>query len=930
MKKYFHKQSASMSLVALAMLGSAGCSQSSDSNAPALAQSTTQQNKGHFKLIADAPALQQAQPWGTLPTQGMVAHEFLFKADKKLKSVALVGSFNKWNKTATPMTADADGLTWRVSLPLSPGRYDYKFAPFGAEGEQTWVVDPNAPRDETDKTNDNSLLTLVEQPFRFKAKEKLQGVALVGSFNGWDKKANPMVADADGLTWRLTLPLSSGRYVYKFAPFGPNGEQTWAVDPSAPRDEMDKANDNSLLVIPASNKETATTKAANQNQTGAGHTFVFKSDKKLKSVALVGSFNKWNKTANLMTVDADGLTWRLTLPLSPGRYVYKFAQFGLNGEENWVVDPNAPRDETDKVNDNSLLIVTPVGYDVPASPTDGITAASALFHPHSVRDVSYDEGKIALSLRARPNDLSQLWLKLADKKVPLKLVRSDEFYAYYSAEMPWDRKQDLSYSFELTDGNKVQQFGADGLKPNARPFKIIARTFQPYLLSNSSQPLKMNGPLTTRTIAGPSWAINQPIYEVNLDVYNFPKGTALREYEKHLPVLKQMGVGLVWFMPLYPRGYKKGYGSPYAVRDYQAINPDLGTKAEFKHLVATAHQLGLRVLMDFVPNHTSWDNPMIEAHPEFYVKDGAGNIAQAQNWADTAQLDYGQNGNWNRPLWNQMRDNMTMWVRDFDIDGFRADVAGSNGRVPVEFWNWLRPQLNAIKPVFMLAEADNPGVHPAFDMTYSWGLPPILWDICAGRKPATAIDDELRSEATQLPDGAVQMRFIDNHDWHAHADWGWGNGLAVEAKPGMPQVAPLMVLCATLPGKPLVYNGQEMSFSKVDPSPDAQARTKSPVWPFYSRLLGLYGSQPALSGGDFAKIASNRDEKIYAFTRNRGQDRVLVVVNLSDEAQSATLNGASVAGDYRDGFSNQAVKLSTAPVVNLAPWGYRVYVSQGK
>lgn len=923
MKTRIQKQSASASLLVLAMFSSAGCSQSSDSSA--LDQASTQ-NKGNFKLIADTSALQQAQAWGTLPTQGMIAHAFTFKADKKLKAVALVGSFNKWDKTASPMKVDADGLTWRVSLPLSPGRYVYKFAPFAPE-EQTWIVDPKAPRDETDKANENSLLTLVAHSFTFKASEKLKSVALVGNLNNWDKTATPMVADEDGLTWHLDVPLSAGRYVYKFAPFGAGGEQEWVVDPGAPRDETNKVNANSLLVISTSGDEVAASKAAPRAQTGAGHAFLFKADKPLKSVALVGSFNKWDKTANPMKADADGLTWRLSLPLSPGRYVYKFAQFGPNEEENWVADPNAPRDETDKVNVNSLLVVTPVGYETPASPNDGITTASALLHPHGVRDVSYDEGQVELSLRARPNDLKQVWLTSSGKKYPLKLVRTDDFYAYYSTKLPWNRKSNLVYGFELADGKRLEQFGANGLSSKPQPFQIIASTFQPYLLSNSSEPLKMNGPLTTRTVAGPSWAANQPIYEVNLDLFKYPKGTALREYEKHLPVLKQLGVGLVWFMPLYPRGEKKGFGSPYSVRDYTDINPDLGSKADFKHLVQTAHGLGLKVLMDFVPNHTSWDNSMIEAHPEFYVHKGNGEIAQAQTWADTAQLDYGRSGKWNQPLWDTMRDNMVGWVRDFGVDGFRCDVAGSNGAVPAEFWSWLRPQLDAVKPVFLLAEADNPEVHPAFDMTYSWGLPPVLWDVCAGRKPATAIDAELRSEASTFPVGAVQMRFLDNHDWHAHADWGWGQGPAVEVKPGMPQVAPLMVLCATLPGKPLLYNGQEMSFEKVDPSADATASTKSPVWPFYKRLLALYQTQPALSAGQFAKVPSDHDEAIYAFTRESGGNRVLVVVNLSDKAQTAALKSSSLAGRYSDGFSQQSAQLSASPSMQLAPWSYRVLVA---
>ena len=402
------------------------------------------------------------------------------------------------------------------------------------------------------------------------------------------------------------------------------------------------------------------------------------------------------------------------------------------------------------------------------------------------------------------------------------------------------------------------------------------------------QPLTLKGPLTTKTVAGPVWAKNQPIYEVNLDACGFPKGTALREFEKHLPVLKEMGVGLVWFMPLHPRGQKKGFGSPYSVRDYRDISPDLGAQADFRHLVSRAHALGLHVLMDWVPNHTAWDNPMIDAHPEFYLKDDKGAITQAGPWADVAQLDYGTPGHWNQPLWDQMRDDMTFWVREFGVDGFRCDVAGRAGKVPAAFWTWLRPQLEAVKPVFLLAEADDPYLHPAFDMTYSWNLPPVLWDICAGRKPATAIDDALRAEARDFPAGAIRMRFLDNHDWHSHADWGWGDRLAIDTSGGMAQVAPLMVLCATLPGKPLLYNGQEMSFLKVNPPQEAETRRRSPVWPFYRRLLGLYQTHPALSEGRFTKIPTDRDDKVYAFVRERRRERVLVVVNLSGQVQAAT------------------------------------------
>ena len=919
-----------LSLLTIGFLAASSCSRSAD-------LATTALNPSNIRLVADAP---DGTQWGAQPDQGMAPHPFVYKADEKLKSVSLVGTFNGWKAGATPMKADADGLTWRVAVPLPPGRYDYKFAPDGSE----YVADPSAPKDPEDTAYGNSMVQITEQTFAYKSDKKLAKLAIVGSFNTWDKAATSMVTRDGGMTWLLHLPLAPGRYVYKFAPFAPD-ETEWIVDPKAPRDETDTENQNSLLVVAQPKTllplggvvqmSAGGAIAANEVAAGAGttgqpsdvpHAFVFKADKPLQSVAVVGTFNNWKNTANPLEADADGLTWRLTVPLAPGRYLYKFVKFSA-GNEEWIVDPNAPRDEADKVNDNSVLVVQPVGYDKPASPDDGVTATKALFHPHGARDLGYDNGQLALVLRARPDDLKRVVVKAAGQNYPAQLTGTDAYYAYYVAKVPWNRKSDLSYAFDLTDGSKRARLGADGLAATSPPFTVSAREYRPYLLSAPGLPLKMNGPLTTQTVAGPAWAKNLPIYEVNLDLYKYPKGAALSEYTKQLPSLKAMGVGLVWFMPLHPRGYEKGFGSPYAVRDYREINPDLGTKADFKNLVASAHKIGLRVLMDWVPNHTSWDNDLIKTHPEFYAKDSKGEIAQAGTWADTAQLDYGRKGAWNQPLWDTMRDNLSYWVREFDIDGYRADVAGSGGRVPVEFWTWLRPQLDKIKPVFMLAEADDAYLHPAFDMTYAWKLPPVLWDISAGRKSASAIDAVLRDEATKFPDGSVMMRFLDNHDWHGHADWDWGDRPAIDTSKGLPQVAPFMVLCATLPGKPLLYNGQEMSFLKTDPSPVAALRAQSAVYPFYQNLLRLYQSNPALVNGSFAKIDTDNDDVIYAFTRQSGANCVLVIVNLSDQPQTATLKNASLSGNYRDGFAKSEVKLAAAPSMKLAPWAYRVLVS---
>ncbi|MBV9468678.1 MAG: alpha-glucosidase C-terminal domain-containing protein [Abitibacteriaceae bacterium] len=440
---------------------------------------------------------------------------------------------------------------------------------------------------------------------------------------------------------------------------------------------------------------------------------------------------------------------------------------------------------------------------------------------------------------------------------------------------------------------------------------------------------RLTSELTTKVVAGPAWAKNLPIYEVNLDQYKFPRGQAFMAFESHLPVLKEMGIGIIWLMPLHPRGEKKAFGSPYCVRDYLDLNPAFGTKADFKHLVQRAHELGLHILMDWVPNHTSWDNAWITQHPEFYQHDAQGNITQARSWRDVAQLNYGHPGSWNQPLWNAMRDAMTYWVKEYDINGYRCDVAAG---VPIEFWNWLRPQLDALKPVFMLAEANEPRHHPAFDMTYEWTMPSTIFALAAGKQPATAIDQVLLKEAKDYPQGAIRMRFLDNHDWHNDPNV-WADGPRLDRLPGSSVlqrynggIAPLMILCATLPGKPLLYNGQEMGHEKHDPPADATARHQSPVWDFYRRLYGHYQRDPALYEGEFQKLVTNHDDKVYAFMRQRDQHHVLVVLNLSPEPLTCILQTGTLPGVYSELFTDAPQTFTNPVQLPLEPWGYRVYV----
>ena len=235
----------------------------------------------------------------------------------------------------------------------------------------------------------------------------------------------------------------------------------------------------------------------------------------------------------------------------------------------------------------------------------------------------------------------------------------------------------------------------------------------------------------------PEWSKNATIYQLN--VRQFSAEGTFRAAETQLPHIKALNVDIIWLMPIHPIGEKnrKGsLGSPYSVKDYYGVNPEFGTLDDLKHFIATAHHLGLKVILDWVPNHTAWDNPLAVQHPDWYQHDWKGNFRPTAwfDWADIINLDYRSPG-----LRKYMTDVMKYWVRDVDVDGYRCDVAGF---VPVDFWNNLRKELDAIKPVFMLAEWESRDLHAqAFDMTYAWSWYEALNHLCLGKADVGALNN---------------------------------------------------------------------------------------------------------------------------------------------------------------------------------------------
>jgi glycosidase len=414
----------------------------------------------------------------------------------------------------------------------------------------------------------------------------------------------------------------------------------------------------------------------------------------------------------------------------------------------------------------------------------------------------------------------------------------------------------------------------------------------------------------------PQWAQNATIYEVNVRQYT--KEGTFRAFEANLPRLRAMGVDILWLMPIYPIGVmgRKGtLGSYYAVKDYRAVNPEFGTMDDLKHLVKTAHAMGFKVILDYVANHSSPDNALTKQHPEWYTHDSLGHIIPpVPDWSDVADFNYDQKG-----LRDYQTESMKYWLREADVDGFRCDVAMM---VPLDFWKQNRIELDKVKNVFMLAEGEGPEFHRnGFDMTYGWDYMNLCIKIAKGRKKAADMYAYFQEATHKYLPGDNIMYFTTDHDENS-----W-NGTDYE-RLGKAAVPAFEVLSAMVPGMPLVYSGQEsildrrLSFFEKDSISWGQY----PFNDFYKKLLKLKNSNKAMwveKEGDTEFI---KDEHFFAFIRHREGNKVLTIVNLSTKPIDAKIVNDKMAGEYKDLFTGQKLKVSKELSLHLDAWGYKVFV----
>ncbi len=420
--------------------------------------------------------------------------------------------------------------------------------------------------------------------------------------------------------------------------------------------------------------------------------------------------------------------------------------------------------------------------------------------------------------------------------------------------------------------------------------------------------------------AHPEWSYSAVLYEMNVRQLT-PEGT-LKAAEAKLEFLRSIGIDAVWLMPIYPIGQeqrKGSLGSYYSIADYCAVNPEFGSMADFDSFVAKAHALGIKVLVDWVANHTSRDAVWLRTKPaDWYEREADGAAKVPWDWTDTAKLDYS-----NRAVWRGQIEAMRFWVERHDVDGFRCDMAML---MPIEFWQEASAVLRAVKPdIFMLAEAEELNLFDrAFDMGYAWEIHHMMCDIAKGARRVWDLRNTLYADREKYPPRAMRMMFTSNHDentWSGSEFTRFGDALDV--------MTALTFLWEA--AMPLIYTGQEIGFDRsfaffdrdpiVDYRPDRHTE-------LYRRFVALKHGEKALQagerGGRMIEIENNAKDCIMTFVREMDDSRVVALLNLSPYTIHADFNTGIYAGRYIDAMSGEETELPAHVERDMAPWSYTV------
>ena len=416
----------------------------------------------------------------------------------------------------------------------------------------------------------------------------------------------------------------------------------------------------------------------------------------------------------------------------------------------------------------------------------------------------------------------------------------------------------------------------------------------------------------------PKWSLQSNIYEVNLRQYT--KEGTFKAFEKSLPRLKNMGVEILWFMPITPislKGRKMNeseLGSYYAVSDYKGINPEFGNMSDFVSLVKNAHAMGFKVITDWVPNHSGIDNGWVERHPDFYTKDEKGNFISPFDWTDVYKLNYD-----NKEMRDSMIDAMKFWINNADLDGFRCDVAEP---VPADFWKTCIGELKKMKDVFMLAEGNTGWLHESgFDATYNWNAMGSTRDLYDGKISPSEFIKQLEDNYGKYPKDAMRMNFTTNHDENS-----W-NGTEFEKYGDAYKMFSIfsMTYNQTIP---LVYSGQEipnkkrLKFFVKDPIEWNGLEMES----FYKKLFYNRKMNSAFAtDASYRRIKTSADENVLCYMREKDNYKVLTLLNLTSKPQTVTILDKNFSGVIGNVFENKWITLKPGLKFELKPWGFLVF-----
>ena len=414
------------------------------------------------------------------------------------------------------------------------------------------------------------------------------------------------------------------------------------------------------------------------------------------------------------------------------------------------------------------------------------------------------------------------------------------------------------------------------------------------------------------------------LYELNVRQFT-PEGTFAAARER-LPFLRSLGIDAIWLMPIYPigvEGRKGTLGSYYSIRDYKGINEEFGSDADLRDFITAAHSLGMRVLLDWVANHTARDARWLDDKPyDWYEREADGTAKVPWDWTDTAKLNYS-----NHEVWRGQIDAMRYWVEQFKVDGFRCDMAML---VPIEFWQEASEELHRIKrDIFMLAEAEEDNLFDrAFNMSYQWNIHHIMCDIAKGARRVWDLRNAIHSERARYPREAMRMSFTSNHDensWSGSEQARFGSALEV-------MTAMTFLMPSTMP---LIYTGQEVGYNhsfeffERDAIP-AEAYVENRTTELYRRLTSLKHKEQALAagerGGEMIEIENNAKDCMMTFVREVDGSRVVAIVNLSPYTIHADFRTGIYAGKYYDALTGERVVLDDHVERDIAPWQYQILV----